>query len=1178
MSLQGIRIRLQWPFGLIILLLSATLYGQTITPSDIWKVDSLVAVTSDDYAFHLPATHWPYWQSLNIEKNGLLLQTGADYRIYDERLIRFFPPPDAGDTLRIQYKRMPFKLKRQYRLFNRQNLSKEDSLIKNQKSDIAQRIQFENPFKTAGASLKTSGSIMRGIQVGSNRDFTLNSGLNVELSGMITDDIEIIGALTDEATPIQPEGNTQTLEEIDKVFIQFRSPYIDGTVGDFNIEKKQTSFANVSRKLQGITLRSDYNENYLGATIAATRGYFNRMQFLGQEGNQGPYQLTGRNEGSDIIVLTGTERVYINGERMVRGESNDYVIEYGSAQITFTSNRLITSESRIEIDFEYFPAVQQYNRNVYGIEGGAKVFDDEVGIHMRYFREADNPDQLLEEGGAIRSEEKAIIEQAGDNPLNAVRSGATLRSDSSASYVKTDTTLNGRDYTIYRYVGDKNGNYSVVFSFIGKNAGSYVRTRLGVYRWVGPQNGNYEPVRLLPLPVSHDVTDLRMAWQPSNQLELSAEAALTRRDQNRLSSLDDNDNNGASAQIGLKLRDTPLKYGGNNLGRLSWQLNARYIDSRFQAVDRINRPDYQRLWNIPNELRDESAEMSVHSTMDYFPRPYVQWSLEAGELHKKGLDSRRWRSELQLDKPDWLRGGAQYELVNSAYAPEDNEINWQRYRAHIQRPFWKIEPKLFYEGEHRRNQQTDRLTGFRFNRYGGELQLINWQHIGGSIQSDIRLDDVYDYEQRNQLLPQAETRTDRLAVSLKNLERTSASLQITRRSKDYTEYFERIKIDTLKLRYADAALQDTIWQDRNTNLAELKVSHHRWKKALDVNTQYRISTQQTALKEKVYINVGEGRGNLRFDEDLEEYVPDPDGTHVLFVLPSDQFEPVTEVQSALRLRFDPDRYWERPVTSLQKLLTKISGESYFRVEEETKEPDVQSIYLLDLSKFQQNQTLRGVMQYNQDLYFLRRNRTISFRLRYRFNQSRFNQYLDAGENEDRKQNRFAFRTDWRITPKLRSLTEAASERIRRVSRASPLRNRNITGYYVDQKWSYRPFTRWEFGLESEYGNERNDTGNYPLDLWYLVLKSRVDYAIPGKGRISGEYTRQTVRITDNPLDYTVPYEMARGKKAGLSQSWHLRAEYTVAKNIVFTFFYSGRDEPHFDRIIHSGQAEIRAFF
>lgn len=1148
-----------------------------------WQVDSLIVKQQPQFIFHFPETHRPLWQSLQIYRNSQAQQAEIDYRFQTkERTIEFFPPLSDSDSLRIIYRRLPFNLRRQYVLFKKDTLrrhDKQDSLKTAESSVRLRQINFENPFTNLNTGLQTSGSIMRGVQIGTNRDLTLNSGLNLELSGKLTDNVEIAAALTDEATPIQPEGNTQTLEEVDKVFVQFRSPYVQGTVGDFNLKYDQSQFANLTRKLQGITLLGNYKSNFIGATIATTRGFFNHVSFIGQEGNQGPYQLIGKNGERDIIVLAGTERVWVNGKKMIRGESNDYVIEYGNGQITFTNKRLITSESRLEVDFEYFPAIQKYNRNVYSAAAGGLLADGKLKLNLRCYREADDPRQVLEEGGAVGDQEKDILKAAGDNPLNAYISGETYVGDSLGTYIKLDTVNSANDsVSYYKYAGKKQGNYSVTFFYVGKGKGDYIRDRLGVYYWKDKKAGDYMPIRLLPLPSTHDLADFQMEWRPSQNYNINAEFAVTRLDQNTFSSLDDGDNQGGALQLNAEMNNVPLQIKSINLGKLSLNLNTRYIENTFQAVDRFNQPDYQRYWNVLQQVQNENEELSLQIKGNYQPVTSLRLSGNAGRMDKSDFSSERYSGQIDFDKSKFFKSTAKYEYIGGKIEKSNIKNDWRRYYADIQKNIWKFQPQLMYDSEIRKNRFFNQLTGFKFDDLGGKLGLFQWRYLNGYAQFNRRFDYVYDYNTPGRLLHQAISNTKRLNLILQNYQETSASLLIIQRDKDYTSQFENIKIDTLKLLYADASVQDTVWQDRKTNLAELNLSHSHWKKALNFTLQYRISTEQTALKEKIYLDVGDGRGNLRYDEDLKEYIPDTDGKYILYILPSGKFEPVADLQSALRIRFDPGKYWRKPKNGFQNILSKLSGESYFRVEEKTKESDVRSIYLLNLSKFQKGQTIRGSIQFNQDLYIMRRNRKLSFRLRYRYRDSRFNQYLDPNENEDRLSTEKAVRADWRITPKIKSQSEVRQKITLRESKANTLRNRDITGYYYDQKFSYRPASRWEIGLESQYGLENNDVETYPLRLWYDALKGRINFSLPGKGRVSAQYEYQVVKPTENPLDLSIPYEMAQGKKEGVSKLWNVRAEYTVAKNILFTLFYSGRDEAHYEKIIHTGQAEIRAFF
>lgn len=1146
----------------------------------IWQVDSIIIVSKNNYKFQFPERHRYKKQSLRINKNGVDLREINDYSFIDAYSIKFFPAPAINDTFRIYYSREPFNLKRSYTLFTRDTLVTEstDSLSGDSTQVRLVQQKFENPFADFGSGLQKSGSIMRGVNIGTNRDLTLNSGLNLELSGQLSENVEIIAALTDETTPIQPEGNTQSLDEIDRVFVKFKSPFVEGTVGDLNLQYSNTQFADLTRKLQGISLLGNYADQFAGATVATTRGFFNRQTFIGQEGNQGPYQLAGKDGEREIIVLAGTERVWINGQKMLRGETNDYIIEYANGQITFTNNRLVTSESRIEIDFEYFPAIQKYNRNVLSGLYGGKVFNNKLNYRLSFYQEKDNTDQSLGEEENLTAIEKNILQAAGDDPVQAALSGENLVGAGKGSYVKKDTVQFDSTFTIFEYRGSGLGDYFVSFTFVGSAKGDYVRDRLGQYRWVGPQKGDYKPIRLVPLPQKHQLTDMQIEWKPTSNIKVTSEYAFSNLDRNTLSSLQNSDNQGDAFFVDARASDIKTEGLGLNIGVFDFDINTRLINRDFQAVDRFSQPDFQRYWNVLQTETVSSDEKSVQFNSRYRPFQGLSLSLNIGSLNKDNLESQRYGSTLNFDKQNWFKSDITFETVNSSLSDDNVDNNWKRLNSEIYKDIGLFQPGVLYQFENRRNTTPALLSGFRFDDIGLRLAFINWNYFNGFIQLNERKDKVYDVQADSRLVPQASTETRRLKLQTQNIDQTTVSLEIVQRKKDYTKRFENIKLDTLKLLFADASVQDTVWQDRETNLAELKLSHSRWKKALSANLQYRISTEQTALREKVYIEVQQGRGNLRFDEDLQEYVPDPDGNFVLFVLPSGKFEPVTKLESALRLTYDPSRVLKKEGGLLQKLAANLSGSSYFRIEEETKEEDLAAIYLLDFNKFQRDKTLRGSLVYDQDLYIMKRNRQLNFRLLYRYRDDLFNQFLDTKENEDRLTIERGFRTDWRISSKIKSQSEIRQKDTKRVSNANSTRNRNIAGYFLNQKIFYKPFERWEFKIDGEYGQEDNSAAAYPINLWFAIAKTQANYVLAGEGRITADFEYQTVNTTFNPLGLTVPYEMARGKKKGISKKWQLRAEYTVSKNILFTFLYSGRDEAGFSDIIHTGQAEVRAFF
>ena len=86
---------------------------------------------------------------------------------------------------------------------------------------------------------------------------------------------------------------------------------------------------------------SSGEERNASAVVGSARGKFHTMAFRGEDQNQGPYRLTGKDGGRRIMITAGSEKVWLNGNRLNRGESADYTIVYGQSELTFTPRHLI---------------------------------------------------------------------------------------------------------------------------------------------------------------------------------------------------------------------------------------------------------------------------------------------------------------------------------------------------------------------------------------------------------------------------------------------------------------------------------------------------------------------------------------------------------------------------------------------------------------------------------------------------------------------------------------------------------------------------------------------------------------------------------------------------------------------------------------------------------------------
>ncbi|MFQ5824486.1 MAG: hypothetical protein ACE5JB_10560 [bacterium] len=1073
------------------------------------------------------------------------LVRGEDYSIdYLAGIIQLKKHFPSGVAIRIQYHKFPFSLKRNY--FRRELIVAKEEEKNNSTPKIVRTPTSKLSSQDLFASqLRKNGSITRGISVGTNQGLRVDSGLRMQISGRLADKVDVVASLTDQNTPIQPEGNTQTLQEIDKVFVQINGPNLRATLGDYNLNLAGTEFSQYSRKLQGVMGKAEFQNWEVTLSGAVSRGKFTTNEFLGQEGNQGPYQLQGAEGQINIIVLAGTERVWVDGELMTRGENNDYVIEYGNGQITFTRHRLITADSRITADFQY--SDESFQRNLWGFRGKSKMFGDKIKFGTTIIRESDDKDNPLSIN--LNDEFLKSLEVAGDSL--AVVPGWTFVGEDSGNYIMDSTG-------VFVYVGPESGNYNVSFSFFGENKGDYRNIGFGRFEYVGENQGSYRSFVILPKAQRHDIVGFNFDFTPASSFNIKSELAFSQFDGNLYSSKDDDDNQGTAYNIKLNFQPEKLLLRGINLGQLKFGARLRRKSPNFRDIDRTTIAEFNRRWNI------SSSEVTFEETIGelqgaYSPIQGFSMRGGLGRLSKtSSFQSNRWEVQTILNKKNLPKFDYFVEFIDKDDKKYSQKSSWLRQRGHADFDLKKIKPILDYEGEIRRDSQNDSSqTGFRFDSYTAGLEFTPWKSMSAIFRYNYRNDQDRENER---FLPKSEAKTQSFTWSLKNWKAISATTSYTHRERNF----------------ADSSVQDT-----RTDLADLRIRYAPRKAGVRTNLYYQISNTQVAQQQEIFLQVEEGKGNFRFNEELNEFEPDPFGNFVRRIITTDEFIPVIELRARADLRLMPWRFFKssqdksKPKGFLEKVLSPITTETFVRIDEKTRERDVAKIYLLNLSYFQQDTTtIFGSIEFRQDVHLWENSRKLSLRYRYRNRTEKNNQFIEGGQDRDLREQ--SIRLLYQFSNQISSQIEFLHTKEDRLFKSITREDRKVRSNELSIDLVYRPKRRLEFGLKSLISLNRDIIQNPATKANLISFKPRSNYSLSRQGRFRGEI--EWTRLIVSPKNRVIPFELADGNRAGTSLRWNFGFDYRISRNVQSSLSYIGRSEPDRPKIQHIAKMEMRAFF
>lgn len=368
------------------------------------------------------------------EAGGTVLVRGIDYQIdpYLGKITITEPgtPIESNLSYRltVTYRTLPFAIKQVYRrdLYGVENPqtattdSRQESSVTSENFLNRREGLTDGSQPTTDNQLEVSGSQTFGISVGSGRDITPNQELRVNVEGKASENIGVLAMLSDQDLPIQPEGTTENIQDIDQKLIRITHPNMSGTLGDFEGSLGPSAFIFFPRALEGVQVEGDFKwVDFHLIPSAIPKGQSTSLVLRGEEGRS-EYRLTV--DGQYVIVKAGSEIVWLNGERMRRGENNDYVIrEYGDPIVEFNSKHLITTNDVIRIDFEYIPEERAYQQNLYGLSSVFTLPGEWVSFGASYAVETDlnQPEQALiifaeEDLEALREN---ILDPDGDGSL-----------------------------------------------------------------------------------------------------------------------------------------------------------------------------------------------------------------------------------------------------------------------------------------------------------------------------------------------------------------------------------------------------------------------------------------------------------------------------------------------------------------------------------------------------------------------------------------------------------------------------------------------------------------------------------------------------------------------------------------------------------------------------------------
>lgn len=1061
------------------------------------------------------------------------------------------------DSLTVYYLKYPDYLTKTYSLFDTSVISDSDAVERVYSLSQSTRERDNTLFD----GLSTYGSISRGITIGTNQNAVINSELDLQITGKLNDKVSIRASIQDANIPMQEGGYSQSLDEFDQIFIELFTDNWNIRAGDIDLKNNRSYFANFEKKVQGIYLGgrivSDQSETTMYASGAVVKGIFSKTSFAGQEGNQGPYKLVGPNGELYVLIVSGSERVYVNGILLERGENNDYVIDYNAGEVKFNPTYPITADMRIVIEYQFTD--RNYTRFV-GF-GGGNYKEEKFEIGAYAYIESDAKNQPLQQ--SLTEEQVQILKDAGDNPdaMTAPSAVPDTYSDNKILYKKEVF----EDQEIFVFSNNPEDElFFVRFTLVGQNQGNYIivdQTAINrIFEFVPPvggvPQGNYEPVIRLFAPTMLQIGGVNGSYNPSEKTTIGFELAASKNDLNLFSNLDKEDDNGFAGKIDLKQRilDKSQKT------KLEAYAKFNYVNKNFASVERLYNVEFDRDWNLPV---NQNGVSDIQSHQHFLITGLQLTDTVFGRINYEFQ---------KLDYSDFFSGNrhlifGNVKLGNLQTTTHSSYLknNTPQYKT----DFFRINTKAVYsfgkqwvgakidaEDNQQRFKITDSLSVLsqRYAAYEGFFGVGDSTKVFAEIGYRYRIND---------------------SVRSNRLENVSASNTFYLKT-------QLLKTETSQLavyaNYRELKYKDGIREKEQSINSRVLYNQSFLNRGIQWNTTFETNSGVMPQQEFTFVEVEPGQGthtwidyNGNGIQELEEFevaqFPD-EAVYIKVLLPNQVFIKIHNNKFGQSLTINPGQFSENEKTKLW--LSKFYNQTSFLIDRKTRR-DANNFDINPFSSDEENQM--GLALNFRNIIFFNRGKQ-HYTTSYSYTTSDAENLFSTG-----KQKNALTAHQVQFTHKLSPswLTNLSSQYSNTTSNSENYASRNyeIESYDISPKISYLFSDNAQFSLFYEMAIKKNTIGLLE-QLDQQTMGTQFSFNKSDRYAINGEFNYISNAFQGSAFS-PVAFQMLDGLQPDKNFTWTLLLQRKITKYLDLNLSYFGRKSENSDTI-HTGSVQLKAYF